>query len=45
MERRLNTDRMEGKSGQLMKTREVEGQTNQNAVYYTSTEWKILIKC
>jgi hypothetical protein len=28
-----------------METREVKGQTNQNAVSYTSTEWKILIKC
>jgi hypothetical protein len=27
-----------------MEIHEVKGQTNQNAVSYTSTEWKILIK-
>jgi hypothetical protein len=45
IQHRLSTDRIEGKNGQLMKTREVKGETNQNAMSYTSPEWKICINC
>jgi hypothetical protein len=45
MQQRLNNNRIEGESGQLMKTHKAKGQTNQNVISCTSHEWEVLIKC